>query len=439
MRIRSLALSAARLSVFIKMELPRRLLIGLSGGADSVALAYLLLQVREQQQLDLRAVHVNHGLRGEASDGDEAFVRSLCAAWQLPLEVYRAQPPEHPGEDWARQARYGFYREAMEKFGAEAIALAHHRDDQAETFLLHLLRGAGMSGLTGMAQDSRVLGVRVIRPLLETTRQELRQMLEEAGIAWREDASNQDTRYLRNALRHELIPLMERLAPGATQRVAAAAELLQEEDRTLDDMARAVLQDAQTCLPLERLQGLHPGLLRRVLRLWWQHCAGSAMEEHSLNRQQTEALVQLAEATAGSKCNLPGNRHGYRGWTHLHLLGCGMQKTDVTLETAVFTGETGDGKTMQAMPRNLLEQCEVRTRRQGDWIRPFGQDGRQSLQDYFVNKRLDAPFRDAVPLLCRGSEVLLAAGVGAGKIPPVNETEETIMVRWRGEMPWAQR
>ena len=414
------------------MALPRRLLIGLSGGADSVALAWLLLQKRPETELV--AVHVNHGLRGEASDGDEAFVRQLCKGWQLPLEVYRAKPPENPGEDWARQTRYAFYRQAMEKHGADAIALAHHRDDQAETLLLHLLRGTGLTGLAGMAPDSMVLGVRVVRPVLDFSRQQLREILLEAGIAWREDASNRDPRYLRNALRQQVLPLMEQLAPGASQRMAAAASILRDEEILLESQARAALGAAANYLPLCDLQGLEKALLRRVLRLWWQQ--GSALEERSLSHQQTEELLALVDAPAGSRCNLPGGCHGYRGWTHLHLLGWDENLPQVRLETADEAHEPGNGKTCQAMPRALLAQCRVRTWQQGDWIAPFGQSGRQSLQDYFTNRRVDAPFRGRVPLLCRGSEVLLAAGVGAGGIPRYDAKEDNTMIYWKGDMPW---
>ncbi|MBE5803463.1 MAG: tRNA lysidine(34) synthetase TilS [Clostridiales bacterium] len=429
----------ARPSVYIKLKLPKRLIIGLSGGADSVALAHLLLEQREAQGLELSAVHVNHGLRGEASDDDEAFVRDLCARWDLPLDVYRAQPPEHPGEDWARQTRYAFYRQAVAQRQADAVALAHHRDDQAETLLLHLLRGAGLTGLTGMPEDGEVLGVRVIRPLLGCSRRQLREILAQAGLAWREDESNQDTRYLRNALRHELLPLMERLAPGAAQRMAATAELLGEENAVLEQLARRALNDGEAWLPLDTLKDVPPGLRPRMLRIWWQRYAGDAMQERGLSRRQTEQLAQLVEAPVGSRCNLPGGCHGYRGWTHLHLLGRETTKPGVTLQILEGAEGPGDGKTSQAMPGELLEGCVVRTRQPGDWIRPYGQAGRQSLQDYMTNKRVDAPFRDAVPLLCRGNEVLLAAGIGAGAVPPFAPANENKTAYWIGVMPWMKQ
>ncbi len=423
---------AAHPCVFINMALPRRMLVGLSGGADSVALAYLLMQ----ENVELHAVHVNHGLRGAASDEDEAFVRRLCAEWGLPLDVYRAVPPEHPGEDWARQARYGFFRQAVEKHGADAIALAHHRDDQAETLLLHLLRGAGLTGLAAMAPDSLVLGVRVIRPLLGASRQELRELLARENIPWREDETNQDTRYLRNALRCQVLPLMEQLSPGASGRMAAAAGLLRLDDAALEQQAEALATE-KPYLPLSLLNGLPDGLLYRVLRRWWQRCA-VPVEERCLSRLQTETLAALVQAPAGSKCNLPMGWQGYRGWTHLHLLGGGCA-CDVELAVSQGAQEPGDGRRNQAVPREMYEQCAVRTRQPGDWIRPFGQGGRQSLQDFFVNRRVDAPFRDAIPLVCLGSQVLLAAGVGAGAVPPFNPANDNLMLSWAGDMPWLQK
>lgn len=424
--------SAVHRCVFINMRLPQHLLVGVSGGADSVALLHLL----RQEDVSLRAVHVNHGLRGASADADEAFVRQLCAAWLLPLDVYRAVPPMNAGEDWARQVRYGFFRQSMEASGAQAIALAHHRDDQAETFLLHLLRGAGLSGLTAMEPDAQVLGVRVIRPLLHASRQELRDLLEHDGIPWREDESNQDARYLRNAVRHQVLPLLEQLAPGAASRMAATAELLRLDEAALDAQAQA-LAPQQPYIPLRELSNLPEGLLRRVLRRWWQLCA-TPQEERNLSRQQTEALVHLLSTPVGSQCNLPMGWHAYRGWTHLHLLG-GQAQPAVELAISTTATSPGDGRHAQAMPTALYRQCTLRTRQPGDWIRPYGQSGRQSLQDYLVNRHVDAPFRDAIPLVCLGQQVLLAAGIGAGGVPPFDPTQENLMLSWLGDMPWMQQ
>lgn len=456
--------------------LPERLLAGVSGGADSVALLRLLVLSGRQVQ----AVHVNHGLRGDASDGDEAFVRALCREMDVPLMVYRAVPPAHAGEGWAREARYGFFREAMAQTNCEALALAHHQDDQAETLLLHLLRGAGLTGLCGMAPDAMLDGMRVVRPLLSLTRAQLQEALLDADQPWREDASNADDRYLRNALRHRLLPEMERLVPGASQRLARTALLLRAEEDDRQSAAEAFLHQyagryADQCaggmwLRLRPLMAQTSAMQSRILRTWWQQAAGSSMEERWLDYDQTAALLRLVPSGAGAKCNLPGGWHGVRGWQCLHLVSPEPTAQDmvpmartaqeialpgpteqnmvspaqsqkslggVTLLLQAPRGTPGDGRMAQELPEALLDGCVLRFRRPGDWIRPFG-GGRKRLQDYLIDKRVDAPFRHQVPLLCRGSEVLLAAGVGAGDIPPLNHNTRNIRAVWQGDMPWAR-
>lgn len=419
---------------------PGRLLVGLSGGADSVALLHLLLEA----ECDVTAVHVNHGLRGAESDGDEAFVRTLCEKLQVPLLVFRACPPENPGENWAREARYGFFREALRQSGADALVLAHHRDDQAETLLLHLLRGAGLTGLTGMAADSERDGMRILRPLLSYSREELRKYLKEKAQPWREDASNSDARYLRNALRGEVLPLLEQLAPGASARIANTTALLAEDEATLNTLTADFLaRHPGDALPLDALVCQPAGLQKRILRAWWTELAAPG-EERSLSAVQTDALHALLNADASARCNLPGGWHGQRGWTHLHLVSpqeaavipASPAMTYPLLTVEAFTGEPGDGRTCQVIPHEWLGECIVRSRQTGDFIRPFGSEGRQSLQDYFVNRRVDAAFRDRVPLVCRGSEVLLAGGVGAGNIPRTDEMNNPVLLRWKEAFPW---
>ena len=428
-------------------ELPEHLLVGLSGGADSVALLTLL---RERGGL-IEAVHVNHGLRGEDSDGDEAFVRALCRDWGVPLRVYRATPPEArkdgglPGEDWARQARYGFFREAMRETGADALALAHHLDDQAETLLMRLMRGAGLTGLTGMAADSTQDGMRVVRPLLHVSGGDLRAMLRERGQPWREDGSNRDDRYLRNALRLDVMPRLEARAPGAARRMAETANLLREDEDALRSLTEAYLdrEPPTTCLALEPLRQQPVGLKRRILRLWWERQGMAPLE-----RGHTDDLLALLDAPAGTRRNLPGDWHAHRGWTHLHLVppheeepprpipaADGAVMSGVTLTLGEPDGTKGDGRATQLLPADLLDGCTLRLWQPGDWIRPFGMQGSKPLQDYFTDRHVDAPFRRRIPLVCRGSEALLVCGVGAGHVPRM--TDETgMLLRWTGPMPW---
>ena len=420
-------------------DLSGRLLIGLSGGGDSVALLLRLLSLGNGAQL--RAIHVNHGLRGEESDGDEAFVRQLCLEKRVPLTVRRLQPPEHPSEDWAREARYAAFSEVYHAWPADALVLAHHLDDQAETVLMHLLRGSGLNGLTGMRPESRQRGMRILRPLLDTPRETLRRELEEQNQPWREDSSNASDRYLRNRVRHELLPLMDSLNPGNAARLGRTALLLSRDSDCLEETAADFLrQYPGRQLPLEALQALHPALTGRILSAWTGQKSGEVLRR----------LEELPGSKTGTSLALPDGRQVFRGNRFLHLVeeeappapqssqAERLEMNGVIIRRSSPAKGPGDGRRSQSLPAALLRECCWRTRQPGDRIRPFGMEGSQSLQDYFVNRRIDAPFRGRIPLLARGSEILLAAGVGAGAIPRWRAGEDYDEISFSGEMPWLE-
>lgn len=423
-----------------------RLLAGVSGGADSMALLMLLLEKRSRGDVKLAAVHVNHGLRGEASDGDEAFVRTFCERHDVPLHVYRLQPPENPGEAWAREQRYAAFAEAMRAEQADCLVLAHHRDDQTETLLMHLMRGSGLDGLCGMQRETVMHSMRIVRPLLDVSRAALVQYLERNGQAWREDQTNAGDDYLRNRVRHQLTPLLEALAPGASARIAETARLLRQDADVLQAQADAWLNEhPYGWLPVKELEAMQEGMRSRILRTWWRR----ETQRSAADASATRTLMTLPEAPVGTRLSLPGGRSGFRGWRYIHLngdrepvvplsiTGCGAYPVGgCTVTIAGSEGSHGNGCTEQEMPAALLEGCEIRTRRTGDWISPFGMKGRQSLQDYFVNRRIDEPFRDLVPLVCRGSEVLFVCGVGAGDIPRWSPEHKNHRIIVSGIIPW---
>lgn len=431
---------------------PQGVMIALSGGADSVALTLALCRLRDAQGWRICAAHVNHGLRGEASDGDEAFVRQLCARLSLPLRCVRLYPPGGAGETWAREARYAALIDAAQQLSCGVIALAHHGDDQAETLLEHLLRGCGPEGLAGMRPWTRRDTVLLARPLLSVSRQELREALQAAGESWREDATNAEPGCLRNRLRLEVLPRLEALAPGAAHRMAQAAALQAAEQTLLDEQTEAFLEQEDIgwrALSLQALQALHPVLQGRVLRRWWQTLAPQLPR---LDQKQTEVWIRVLHGE-GRRCNLPGGWHGERGSRFLHavpptpaplpthelLAGAGEYPMGgLSLRMGPWTqGEGfGDGRRRQVMPAALAAQCVLRTRETGDWLRPYGGGGRKRLQDVLTDCKVDAPFRDRVPLVCHGKEVLLVAGVTAGNVPPCDEKDNLWSLSWEGHLPW---
>ena len=426
-------------------------LLGLSGGADSVALLMMLLPDIRNRKIRLEAVHVNHGLRGAESDEDERFCSALCQKEGIPLYASRAELSGRTDEASAREARYAVFRKRYAESGVDALILAHHADDQAETFLMRMLRGAGPDGLACMKADENAGQMRILRPMLSLRREEIRSALRADSIPWREDSSNQDTSYLRNRIRQELIPVLTGISGTAVEKICAAAALTGEDNLVLGMQARTVLEKISDgdILDAEALSAEPVSLRRRVLRAWW-HKLGPALSEHALSAVQTEAFEQLLNIPKG-KINLPGGMHAVRDGKHLFLTGTeasvpepvAVTGTDTVFGTFRLTetaseGNPGDGKTTQEVPAGFTRGCVIRTRQPGDRIRPFGSSGSRKLQDYLTDRRIAEPFRDRIPLLCRDREVLLVCGVGAGDIPRWGQYEYPVRLTWHGKTPWKE-
>lgn len=426
-----------------------KMLLGLSGGADSVALFHIL---RETKGVKLSAVHVNHGLRGAESERDEEFVRTLCEQYKIPLLNFHACPKTDRSELWAREVRYSFFKEAMRQTEAEWLVLAHHQNDQAETLIEHLLRGSGLDGLCCMERETEQNGLRILRPLLNIASGTIREALTEAGYRWCEDSSNNDFAYTRNRIRHQLLPLMEEIRHGAAEHIANTAVMLQQERKHLDQEAEQFLALYSGCdwIALDPLMQKDYGMRVRILRAWWDNRFPNGSGETALDRIQTAELEALCSSRCKSVLNLPHNIRAIRGRHHLHLCDDGprlpepaAQWTDegvcvagIRLVPSKSIGDPGNGQTSQELPSDFLAGCCVRTREQGDWLRPFGSTGKQSLQDYFVNRKVDEPWRDKIPLLCKGKEVLLVCGIGAGAIPRWSPEDHVVRLIWEGEIPW---
>lgn len=266
-------------------------LCAVSGGRDSMALLHLLSALGTACGFQVAAGHFNHQLRDTAGR-DEDFVREWCRKHGIPFTCGRGDVREFARreglsiEDAARILRYVFLKGAAEDMGADRIATAHHREDNAETLLLHLIRGAGMQGLSGIPP---VRG-KIVRPLLEAGRDEINGYIEKNGLPFVEDESNRDTAYARNRLRLEVLPLLEEIAPGAAGRIAGTAALAREENghvrREAEKLLPAVENDSVT-LAVSVLNGQDEVLRRRLVRGMAQSLGVS------LNQRQTEAVLKL--------------------------------------------------------------------------------------------------------------------------------------------------
>lgn len=284
-----------------------RHLLGISGGRDSVALLEALLHAGYG---NLVLCHLNHRLRGEDSERDAVFVRDLAREHRLDVEIGeadvagRAVRERVSVELAARRARFAFFQECSQKHGTTRLFLAHHADDQVETILLHLLRGTGLRGLSGIKPVARIAGLRVIRPFLETPRAEI-----PIPARFREDASNAEDHFLRNRLRRHAIPVLrEQFGRDFEPGLRRMAEVLREEEKLMSSLAADALlrtMDSERTLRLPDLRALPVALQRRVIRLWLQSAALPGIGFGEVERVRS----LYREESPPAKVNLPADWH----------------------------------------------------------------------------------------------------------------------------------
>lgn len=428
-------------------------LAAVSGGADSMALLCFLLEICDTYPLRLSCAHVEHGVRGAQSMEDMAFVREVCARNGVAFFAAHVDAPgyaEKHGcglEDAARTLRYAFLYSAAEEAGADVIALAHHAGDQAETVLLHAVRGCDMRGLCGMTYRSG----RLVRPLLGCAPQELRAYLTSAGQQWREDATNAEVEYARNRIRHMVMPELERVNTGAAD---ALCRLSRSAQRDEDYFARQVdaLDLRMTLLPhggaflREQLDGLHPALLSRALV---RMAALSGFEPQSARAIQ--AIMQALEQEEAS-VNLTGGAHAVIGRKYLCLVRADQSIGDTALAVpgvtdtpfgrfevrAAAPDETGDGKREQRMPARLLSGAVIGARRQGDTMIPFGRHTPVKVKKLMIDAGIERAMRAGMPLLRSAEgEVLMVFGLRCAEACRDARQEEQMIVRFCGGWPCA--
>ena len=395
-----------------------RTLVALSGGADSVALLLLLLEAG----VDVCAAHFEHGIRGGDSVADMAFCQRLCARLRVPFFCGRADVPAArlPGEGLeaaARRLRYAFLRRAMGEAGAVCIATAHHADDQAETVLMHLLRGAGPAGAVGMREREGDLW----RPLLHIQKQDLVAFLNARGQAWCEDATNAVADTPRNALRLGILPRMEAIYPGAGRALCRFAETQSVESDFLEQAA-AHWANCRVGLPNGAYWPLSPPPALAVLRRFFRAQLGEGA-----TWERICALAALC-ARPRARASLPDGRAVEKTAHGLYIVSpaqcmpfCQPLPLDGAMDvhglmrivaTPCAPEPIRGEPFVQALSRAALAGAVVRFRREGDWLRPLGMQGRKLLSDYFTDRKVDRPLRGYVPLVARGDEVLWAVGVG---------------------------
>ena len=402
----------------------RRVLAALSGGADSTALLHLLASRREEDALCLFAAHFNHRIRGAEADADEAFCRVLCQKLEIPLICGGADVPAIAAEKklgletCARELRYEFLRNAKTQCGADLIALAHHADDQAETVLMHLLRGTGPDGICGMTRVSGDL----YRPLLELRHADLIDYLKSLGAGWREDSTNAVADSPRNALRLNVLPTIEKSYPQAANAIGRYAVNAQIESEFLagltDSFLKSHLRRGVYGQKLLLKDVPAEAILRRAIR---KICGAE------LSAAKLDALTALARQNRGKTC-VYGDLIAERTPDALYFLPKSVKKPAevplnvpgetvlagvcrITVEIGTFPMDRTDAS-VEVVDADALEGAILRTWRQGDRMRPLGAPGDRLLSDCMTDRRIDRPIRCFLPLIAVGNRVLWADGLG---------------------------
>lgn len=407
-----------------------------SGGADSLAMTSLLQSVGCENNWQIFVCHVQHHLRQEEAERDALFVEKFCQERQLPfrridVDVLALAGRERIStEEAARKLRYQALKEFCQEVGAIAIVTGHHQDDQAETVLLNLLRGAGTQGIRGMLVRNGL----IVRPFLGATRAEMEEYCLEQNITWCVDSSNESMEYRRNKIRKELLPILEEYNPQIKRALATTAYLAAQDQECLDDLADAYLESylkktaTGWCLAMNEFKTLPPALATRVLKMAIAKTVGESYCE--LGSKHVQALMQLVTmARSGRSLDLPAVKvlYAYDLLTitrqenlevavkfalPLSLPGSVRLPDGRLLSVSIIAGEEPLAAKNEAVyPRPLVTDIiEVRTRRSGDYYRPKGLPGGKKLKDYLIDKKLPRAERDSLVLVCAGQEVLWIVG-----------------------------
>lgn len=420
-------------------------LAAVSGGMDSVTLLHVLWSLQKERSFALRVVHLNHGIRGAAAEADTLLVRELAAALGLPVTVENVDVPAYRAakgltlEEAAREIRYRFFEQTARQTGASRVALGHHADDQAETILFNLLRGAGPAGLKGIPP---VRGM-YIRPMLDVRRREIEAYCRRHQLPFREDASNRETIYTRNRIRLHLIPLLERdYNPRLVEALVRLGHVCREEDAYMEEQAAVLYKTLKRrgnngglALDAGELLAAPTPLRRRVLRRAWRDFTGSAAD--LAFRHVASLLEMLSDPTGGRAVVLPGGVMAVRKRGFLYLYAHGgcpptippyfyplavpgatyIPEIDLTVRAALLPCRQAPPPASLPPEEVLLDGGKlagplgVRRRRRGDLFWPLGMKEPVRLKKFLAACRVERERRDRLPLVVCGDDIIWVGGV----------------------------
>lgn len=443
------------------MEDGEGIVVGVSGGPDSVCLLHVLKRLSPLMKLRLHAVHVNHMLRGEEAEEDERYASEICGKLEVPLSVFRIDIGKLAAqkgislEEAGREARYGEFQNVAQREGASRIAVAHNKNDQVETVIMHIMRGSGSDGLKGMDYRRGI----VIRPLLDADRSEIERYCADHSLSPRTDSSNLEGAFLRNRVRLELIPLIKDIwGPDSGDKLCGMAEKLRSEVDFLNSYSGERLSECLACgedevaLDSGKLSDLHPAIARRVVRL-----AIGILNPglKGIEGAHVDASVKLAvSGRSGSLLHLPGGLRVKKTYgktvitykpdrekkeafdARLSIPG-ETQLTGGLLARASIEKKSSSIEHYKGIGYNSLVQffdydrtgggINIRNRRNGDVFKPVGSNGTKKLKEYFIDEKIPRSERDSIPLMAKDGEILWIIGYKISDKFKVTENTKNVL------------
>ncbi|EGB91687.1 tRNA(Ile)-lysidine synthase [Clostridium sp. D5] len=421
-----------------------KVIAGISGGADSVCLLFVLLKLREEMGIEIVAVHVNHGLRGEAAKRDEEFVQELCREHRVKCVVYRenvesiSKKRKQSVEEAGRVVRREAFEKTLVECGGTKIAMAHHQNDNAETLLMNLARGTGLKGLGGI----QPVAGKIIRPLLCLNRREIEQYVEAIGCGYCRDETNDEDDYTRNRLRHQVIPVLEeQVNAQAVRHMNEAMEQIrglqdymeiQTEEAYRDCVAER--EDGALCIHADEYRSLHQVLQGLLIRKCLGRAAGA---ERDITMAHVEAVTGLFDKQTGKSRDLPYSVRAVReydgvvlkkkndvqkkGFSPIELNVPGITRLpglNLTICCSILE-KAGDFSAKQAPQKTYTKWFDydiikgdliVRPRQERDSI-VIDKAGRsQKIKSYFINEKIPSKERDCVPLIADDKQIIWILG-----------------------------
>ncbi|MGE4213502.1 MAG: tRNA lysidine(34) synthetase TilS [Anaerotignaceae bacterium] len=421
-----------------------RVVLGVSGGADSVALLRLLCKLREELRLTLFVVHINHGIRGVEAKADQDFVRNLCFELGVAFMCKTFDVPKIAKdmgvteEECGRHLRYEEFNNSLQANNANKIAVAHNLNDQAETLIMRLCRGTGLTGLSGIApvRDN------IIRPLIECSRGEIEEYLESLNQSYCTDSTNLKEDYTRNKIRLSLLPYMQKeINAGVINNLAKTAELLSAEDKYLEEqatlaytMALEKITNDAVYLKVEDLEKLPEVILRRVIRKGYRVFIKDIKD---LTLRHITMVMQLISAGTGKKINLVKGLGAQREYGFIKLTKNINQKVEdfcyvleenvpvFVKEAAIYVeiskkAKKNDGNSHMVCTKafdcdKIRDVLEVRNRKTGDLISINQKNGHKKIKDFFIDQKIPLEERERVALIACKNQVLWAVGLRCGE------------------------